>query len=112
MLLQSIIPYLPTSISEIWIFIVTGLSTILLVYAVFVEKEHRQDLMRLIGTIGLLAYAIYIYNLVFIIAMGAIAIASLIEFVEIMTGLHKHSPEDLQRYKKFVRTKHIERNNK
>jgi len=112
MLLESLIPHLPTSTAEIWIFVGAGLSIILLVYSIFVEKEFRQDLIRLVGTGGLLVYAVYIDNLIFIIAMGAMAVASLIEFIEIITGLHKHSPEDLQRYKTFVRTKDIEQRKK
>ncbi|HBB38294.1 MAG: hypothetical protein UV82_C0003G0083 [Candidatus Magasanikbacteria bacterium GW2011_GWD2_43_18] len=110
MLLESFLPLLPTSVAETWIFVGAGLSIILLVYAVFIEKEHRQDLVRLVGTGGLLIYALYIQNLVFTIAMGALAVASLVEFIEIMMGIHKHSPEDLQRYKTFVRTKHLEKN--
>jgi len=109
MLLKSLIPYLPTSVAETWIFVGAGISIILMMYAVFIEKENRQDLIRLVGTGGLLIYALYIQNLIFIIAMGAIAVASLVEFVEIMLGLHKHSPEDLARYKTFVRTKHLKR---
>ncbi|PIR76161.1 MAG: hypothetical protein COU32_03630 [Candidatus Magasanikbacteria bacterium CG10_big_fil_rev_8_21_14_0_10_42_10] len=108
MLLQSLIPYLPSSVAETWIFVGASISIILLMYAVFIEKEHRQDLVRLVGTGGLLVYAIYIHNLIFTIAMAALAVASLVEFIEILLGLHKHSPEDLQRYKSFVRTKHIE----
>lgn len=111
MLLESLIPHLPTSIAETWIFVGASLCIILLVYAVFIEKEHRQDLVRLIGTGGLLVYAVYIDNLIFTIAMGAIAVASLVEFVEIITGLHTHSPEDLKRYKGMTRTKHVERRN-
>ncbi len=107
MLLESLIPHLPTSLAETWIFIGAGLCIILLVYAVFMEQEHRQDLVRLMGTGGLLVYAVYIDNLIFTIAMGAIAVASLVEFVEIVIGLHKHSPEDLKRYKKMNRTKHL-----
>ncbi len=111
MLLESLIPHLPTSLAETWIFVGAGLCIILLVYAVFIEKENRQDLVRLIGTGGLLVYAVYIDNLIFTIAMGAIAVASLVEFVEISMGLHKHSPEDLARYKKMTFTKHIEKRN-
>ena len=109
MLLQSLVPYLPSSIVETWIFISASLSIILLVYAVFIEKEHRQDIMRLLGAGGLFVYALYIHNLLFMIAMGGLAIDSLVEFIEIMLGLHKHSPEDLQRYKTFVRTKQLEK---
>lgn len=109
MLLQSFIPHLPSTLAETWLFIVGALSIILMIYAVFMEKEYRQDLVRLVGASGLLVYALYIGNLIFTIAMGAIAVASLVEFVEIMLGLHRHSPEDLARYKTFVRTKHLKR---
>lgn len=107
MLLESLIPHLPNSLAETWIFVGASLCIVLLVYAVFIEKEYRQDLVRLVGTGGLLVYAVYIDNLIFTIAMGAIAVASLVEFIEIMLGLHKHSPEDLARYKKATLTKHV-----
>lgn len=107
MLLTSLIPHLPSSIAETWIFIGAALCIILLIYAVFIEKEHRQDIIRFVGTGGLLVYAIYIDNIIFTLAMGGIALASLIEFVEIFVGLHKHSPSDLAEYKKYTRTKHI-----
>jgi hypothetical protein len=107
MLLESLIPHLPTSLAEIWIFVGSILSIVLLVYAVFMEQEHRQDLVRLVGTGGLLVYAIYIDNLIFTLAMSAIGIASLVEFIEIMTGLHNHSPEDLKQYKKMMFTTNI-----
>jgi hypothetical protein len=112
MLLESIIPYLPTTITETWIFVGAGLCTVLLVYAVFIEKENRQDLIRLIGAGGLFVYAIYIANIIFVIAMGALVLASLVEFIEIMLGLHTHSPEDLKRYKEMTRTKNIPRRHK
>jgi hypothetical protein len=105
MLLYDIIPTLPASPSE-WFILLGGiLCSILLMYAVFIEQEHRQDLMRLLGTGGLFWYAVYINNLIFMIAMAGIAIASAIEFVEIYLGLHKHGPEDLKRYKKMWRMK-------
>lgn len=103
MLLESLIPTLPTSLAEIFIFVGAYLGIIFLVYSVFIEQEHRQDIIRMLGSGGLLIYAIYLDNLIFIIAMGAVGLASLIEFIEIATGLHKHSPEDLKRYKKLWR---------
>ncbi len=101
MLLESLLPTLPTPTNAL-IFIVAALGAVLLAYSVFVEKEDRSDLIRAIGAGGLFVYAIYIQNLLFLIAMGGIALASLVEFVEIYLGLHRHSPHDLAEFKKYV----------
>ncbi len=107
MLLESILPFLTSTWYEIFFFVGTGLSIILLVYAVFIEQEHRRDIMFLLGSLGLMVYAISIKNTVFTVAMGALALASLVEFVEILIGVHKHGPEDLKRYKEMW---HIKKN--
>ncbi|OGH66478.1 MAG: hypothetical protein A3J66_04305 [Candidatus Magasanikbacteria bacterium RIFCSPHIGHO2_02_FULL_47_14] len=105
MLLEGLFPTLPSGPQQLFIVLSAGLCIILLVYSVFIEKEHRQDLIRLLGTGGLFWYALYINNFVFALAMGALGLASLIEFLEIMFGLHTHSPEDLQQYKTLWRIK-------
>ncbi|MBT3419107.1 MAG: hypothetical protein HN429_02255, partial [Candidatus Magasanikbacteria bacterium] len=99
--LDAFIPAIPTTTVEILIYIAGALGAILLTYGVFIEQEHRQDLIKLLGAAGLFVYALYIHNVLFMIAMAGLGIASLIEFVEIYVGLHKHSPEDLKRYKKL-----------
>ncbi len=103
MLLESIIPHLPTSLAEIFIYVGAYLGVVFMIYSVFIEQEHRQDIIRILGSGGLLIYAMYIDNLLFIIAMAGIGLASLIEFVEILIGLHKHSKEDLKKYKTLWR---------
>lgn len=99
MLLDKLFPYLPLTMPEILIYVVAGLGAVLLTYAVFLEVERRQDLAMLIGATCLFVYALYIGNIIFMIAMAGLGLASAIEFVEILTGLHKHSPEDLKKYK-------------
>lgn len=103
MLLEDILPVIPQTPDEIFIIIGACLGIILMVYSVFIEQEHRQDIVRLLGSGGLLVYAISINNTLFTIAMAGIALASLVEFVEILIGLHKHSPEDLKKYKQMWR---------
>jgi len=105
LLLTDIIPTIPTQWPDIAIVTAGILGIVLLVYAIFIEQEHRQDLIRIVGACGLLIYALYIGSGLFVIAMAAIAIASAVEFFEIMFGLHTHSPEDLKRYKKMWRIK-------
>jgi len=99
MLLQNLLPNLPMTISEIVVSVVAGLGAILLAYAVFLEIERRQDLVMFIGSACLFVYALFIGNKIFMVATAGIGIASLVEFLEIYFGLHKHSPEDLKKYK-------------
>lgn len=99
MLLQNLFPILPLSLSEMMIFVVAGLGAILLAYAVFLEIERRQDLVMFIGAACLFVYALFVGNKIFMIATAGLGLASLVEFLEIYFGLHKHSPEDLKKYK-------------
>lgn len=99
----SFLPDFHGNINEILIHIVALIGIVLLPYAVFLEQVHRKDLVRLLGASCLLAFAIYKGQTVFVIAMGAVALASLVEFTEIMLGIHKHAQEDLKKYKKMWR---------
>lgn len=99
MLLQSFLPILPFSLSETIVSVVAGLGAILLAYSVFLEVERRQDLVMFIGSACLFVYALFIGNKIFMIATAGFGIASLVEFLEILIGLHKHSLEDLKKYK-------------
>lgn len=101
MLLESWLPTLPSSTSEIIIYVVAGIGIILLSYGVFLEAERRQDLVFVLGAACLLVYALYIKNLVFVLAFSAFGLNSLIEFIEILTGLHKHDPNRLEQVKKL-----------
>ena len=99
MLLQSLLPFLPMSLSETMVSVVAGLGAILLVYSIFLEIERRQDIVMFIGAACLFVYALFIGNKIFMVATAGLGIASLVEFLEIYFGLHKHSPEDLKKYK-------------
>ena len=80
-----------------------GIGVLVLVYSVFLEQAHRKDLVQLFGACCLLGYAIYQGEKIFILAMGGIALASVIEFTEIFLGLHHHAQDDLKKYKKLWR---------
>ena len=90
MLLDALLPQIPTNFIETIIYIGAILGVILVVYSQFVERENRRDLIRMIGAVGLLVYALFIFNLVFMLVAGGIFLAALAEFVEIMLGLHVH----------------------
>lgn len=99
MLLESFIPTLPLSLWQMFFYLLAALGAVLVTYAIFLELERRQDLVFAVGAYCLLIYAIYINNALFVIAMLGLFTASVVEFIEIYVGLHKHSPEDLKRYK-------------
>ncbi len=101
MFLESVFPVLPSSITEILVYVSAFLGILLLSYGVFLEAERRQDLVFFLGASCLLVYAIYISNVIFVIAMGAFALNSMIEFIEILVGLHTHDPVQLERIKKL-----------
>lgn len=104
-LLQGWFPELPSTLAQFYTLNVAIVCPILLAYSVFIEQEHRQDLIRLVGATGLFGYALLVGNMVFMIAMGAVMLASAIEFFEILVGLHKHGKEDLKKYKQLWRIK-------
>jgi len=49
MLLENLLPNLTTDINSIIIYVIAGLGIILLVYAIFLETEKRQDIIFIIS---------------------------------------------------------------
>ncbi len=99
MLLENILPFLPLGLDQLIFYIIGGLGAIMIVYGIFLELERRQDLVFAVGSYCLFIYALYIGSRLFAVAMLGFFVASVVEFIEIYVGLHKHSPEDLKRYK-------------
>ncbi|MFA6486451.1 MAG: hypothetical protein WCT40_03735 [Candidatus Magasanikbacteria bacterium] len=95
----NLFPYLPYPLIEIVIYVLAGLGITLMTYGIFLESERRQDAVLTIGALCLLTYATYIGNLIFSIAMIAVALASFVELMEIMLGRHIHSEELVEKYK-------------
>jgi hypothetical protein len=73
---------------DIIINVLAGLGAILITYAVFLGHETRQDIVLAIGSFCLLVYALWIGNAIFSLAMGGLFLASMVEFVEILVGIH------------------------
>lgn len=69
------------------------------IYGVFLETEKRRDLVFIVGGVCLLIYALWIRNKIFALAMFGFSVASLIEFIEIWTGHHKHDQNLVEEYK-------------
>ena len=98
MLLESYIPTLPTSIPLTLLYVVAGIGVVLMIYSQFVEAEHWRDVIRLVGSVALLFYAVYIRDSIFILVSLGITIASLIELIEIKTGHHVHNKHHVETY--------------
>lgn len=109
MFFNNLFPTLPNSPLDTIIYVHLAVGIFLLFYATFVELEHRQDLIRILGAAAILLYAITQSNIPLIWVAGAIFLSSAIQFTEILLGLHKHSPEDLKRYQKMWRLGRKER---
>ncbi len=90
MLLNNFLSSLPWPLTDVVINIVAALGVILLTYGVFLEAERRQDAVFIIASACLLVYALWIGNNIFSLAMAGLLIGSFIEWVEILTGKHKH----------------------
>lgn len=101
MLIDTCSPNIISCLPDIIAYIVGILGAVLVIYSQFVEAEFRRDLIRAIGAAGLLIYALFIWNKIFIFASAGIFIAATIEFIEIYFGLHKHKDTDISRYKKM-----------
>lgn len=98
MLLDSLLPQLPSNTTELLIYITAGLGVILTVYSQFVEAENRRDLIRMIGALAVFPYALYIMNIILLGLSFGIFLASVIEFFEIYLGYHHHTRKDVQVY--------------
>lgn len=86
---SSIFSAAPYSLLEIIIYTVAALGSILIAYAVFLKKEKIQDVLLLIGSGCLIVYSLWIGNLIFLIAMTGLFLASFVEWLEILFGHHK-----------------------
>ena len=86
---SNLLPMAPYPMIDIVVYAVAGLGAILVAYAVFLKQEKRQDVLLLIGSGCLIVYSLWIGNMIFLVAMGGLFLASFIEWLEILFGLHK-----------------------
>lgn len=86
------------------IFHILGIAgAILITYGVFLEVERRQDIVKFLGALCLFLYGMFAQDIIIMIAMAGLGLASLIELIEIMMGLHKHAPDNLKKQVRDLR---------
>lgn len=95
--LSSIFPTLPWPILDIIMNVIAGLGAIMLVYAIFLEAERKQDAVFVVGAFCLFIYALWVGNAIFSIAMIGLTIGAFIEWIEIITGKHTDSGALMER---------------
>ncbi len=89
--LLNLFPTLPWPLIDVIMNVVAGLGAIILTYGVFLEAERRQDAVFIVASACLLAYAVWIGNKIFSLAMGGLLVGSSVELIEILTGKHGHN---------------------
>ncbi|MFA6424094.1 MAG: hypothetical protein WCV83_02140 [Candidatus Magasanikbacteria bacterium] len=95
----NLFPHLPWGMTEIIVNVVAMIGVILHIYGVFLEKEKRRDLVFVIGGTCLFVYSLWIQNKIFSFAMAGFTLASLVEYIEILTGHHLHNTKLVEDYK-------------
>ncbi len=98
-LFANLLSTLPWPLLDIVMNVVAGLGAIILTYGVFLEAERRQDAVFIVASACLLAYAVWIGNKIFSLAMAGLFVGSCIELMEIITGSHKHDELMVEKYK-------------
>jgi len=99
MLFENVLPNLPSSPLGTTFIVLAVLGGILLVYAVFVERELQHDLLRAIGAFTIIPHTLYTGNTLLSVIFAAVSAASLLEFFEIFVGFHRHTKQDIRAYR-------------
>ena len=96
---SNLLPNLPWPMLDIIMNVVAGLGAVMLTYGIFLEAERHQDGVFVVASACLLAYAVWIGNKIFSLAMGGLLVGSFIEFIEIIFSRHHHNEELVEKYK-------------
>ncbi len=78
------------SLSQIILVVLGFLGAILMVYGIFLEKERLQDAVFALGSLMLGVYSLSVHNAIFTIVFGLFFLGSAWEYIQIVTGKHKH----------------------
>jgi Ca2+/Na+ antiporter len=92
-------PSLPWPIIDTLVKIVGFLGATLMIYAVLLEEERRQDAVFFVGATGLLVYSLLFGNAVFTFLSLGVMLVSGRELFLIVIGKHHHSHKLVEEYK-------------
>ncbi len=90
----NLFPNLPLPFMTTLFAIVGFLGALLLIYSVYLEPERRKDAIILVGAAALFVYALFVENLIFMLATGGMFLVALGEFIQILRGKHRHVKSD------------------
>ena len=94
-----IFPSLPWSALDILVKVTGFLGATLVIYAVLLEEEKRQDAVFVVGSSALLVYSLIFGNAVFSFLSIGILIISGRELILILLKRHHHSEKLVEEYK-------------
>lgn len=89
----------PWPFIETLVKVVGFLGSLLLIYAILLEEEKRQDAVFVVGSACLLVYSLYIDNKIFSFLAAGIFLVGGRELVQIIRKKHFHSNELVEEYK-------------
>ncbi|MFA6105687.1 MAG: hypothetical protein WC725_03805 [Patescibacteria group bacterium] len=93
------LPSLPWPTLDILVKVVGFLGATLIIYAVLLEEEKRQDAVFVVGSTALLVYSLVYGNTVFSFLSAGVLLVSARELILIVGGKHHHSEKLVQEYK-------------
>lgn len=94
-----LLPSLPWSFLDTVVKIVGFTGSVLIIYAVLLEEEKRQDAVFVVGSAATLVYSLVFANAVFTFLSAGILLVSGRELIQIFRGKHHHSHKLVQEYK-------------
>ena len=94
-----LLPSLPWPVLDILVKVVGFLGATLIIYAILLETEKRQDAVFVVGASGALVYSLVFGNAVFTFLSAGILLLSGFKLIQILRGKHHHSKELIEEYK-------------
>jgi lipid-A-disaccharide synthase-like uncharacterized protein len=94
-----LLPSLPWSVLDTLIRVVGFVGSILIIYAILLEEEKRQDAVFVVGSAATLVYSLIYGNAIFTFLSAGVLLVSGRELILIFRGKHHHSNKLVQEYK-------------
>ena len=92
-------PSLPWPMLDVLVKITGFLGATLVIYAILLEEEKRQDAVFVVGSAALLVYSLVFGNAVFSFLSAGMLIVSGRELIQIFRKHHHHSKKLVDEYK-------------
>ena len=92
-------PSLPWPALDVLVKVVGFTGSLLIIYAVLLEEERRQDAVFVVGSFGTLVYSLVFGNAIFTFLSAGVFVVSLRELIQILRKKHHHNEKLVEEYK-------------